>query len=290
MENVKYNDNNGINHESIKEYYGKILQKSTDLKTNACCTAKRPPQYILDKMKNIHPNVSASYYGCGLIIPSCLQDTKVIDLGCGTGRDVYLLSQFIGNGGKGKIVGIDMTKEQLETARSYTQYHQDMCPAASNVEFRQGYIELLDELDLEENSFDLVISNCVINLCLDKERVLKQIYKVLSDGGEFYFSDIYASQRIPDKLRQDPVLYGECLSGALYWNDFLNLAKQCGFQDPRLVSSNPITINNEEIEQKIGHISFYSATYRLFKLKDLEPDCEDYGQAVIYKGTIKRNN
>ena len=80
------------------------------------------------------------------------------------------------------------------------------------------------------------------------------------------------------------------MSGALYWNDFLRLAKQIGFSDPRLVKSAPITINNEDLQNKVGDIEFYSATYRLFKLPGkLEPDCEDYGQAVRYKGTICHN-
>jgi len=95
---------------------------------------------------------------------------------------------------------------------------------------------------------------------------------------------------VPEELINDPVLYGECLSGALYWNDFLNLAKECGFTDPRLVEDAPITINNKELEGRVGRIDFFSATYRLFKMPThLEPDCEDYGQAVVYKGTIGRH-
>jgi hypothetical protein len=71
---------------------------------------------------------------------------------------------------------------------------------------------------------------------------------------------------------------GECLSGAFYWNDFLRLAKECGFQDPRLVKDDKIVIQNKRIEEVVGHIDFYSATYRLFKIEGLEPECEDYGQ------------
>jgi hypothetical protein len=95
-------------------------------------------------------------------------------------------------------------------------------------------------------------------------------------------------------LRQDPILWGECLSGALYWNDFLRLARECGFADPRLVSSTPVVINNAELEEKIarcmpsptGGALFHSATYRLFKISELEPEAENYGQAVCYLGTI----
>ena len=101
-----------------------------------------------------------------------------------------------------------------------------------------------------------------------------------------YFSDVYADRRIPLKLQQDKVLYGECLSGAMYWNDFQNLSKQAGFLDPRIVEDRRLTIENPELEERVGNIKFYSVTYRLFKLKNLEPACEDYGQSVVYKGSI----
>jgi hypothetical protein len=99
---------------------------------------------------------------------------------------------------------------------------------------------------------------------------------------------------VPQELRQDPILWGECLSGALYWNDFLRLARECGFADPRLVTSTPVAINNAELEERIarcmpsptGGALFHSATYRLFKIPELEPDAENYGQAVCYLGTI----
>jgi hypothetical protein len=82
------------------------------------------------------------------------------------------------------------------------------------------------------------------------------------------------------------VLYGECLGGALYWNDFLPMAKRVGFLDPRLVTSRALDISNEAIKAKLGEARFYSATYRLFKLDGLETACEDYGQAVVYKGSL----
>jgi ubiquinone/menaquinone biosynthesis C-methylase UbiE len=274
--------------ESVKEYYGKILNKTSDLKTNACCTLVKYPKYITDALSNIHHDVLSSYYGCGLVMPSCLHGQTMLDLGCGTGRDVYLLSQFVGE--EGSVIGVDMTDEQLDVARQYIEYHREKNGYNStNTYFYKGYIENLNDLEIEQKYVDIIVSNCVVNLSPDKESVFKQTFNLLKEGGEFYFSDVYSSRRIPEHLREDDVLWGECLSGALYWNDFLNLAKKCGFTDPRLVTSKPITVNNRELQEKLGDIEFYSATYRLFKLSDLESDCEDYGHTVTYLGTISQH-
>lgn len=271
--------------DEVKQYYGKILQSSSDLKTDACCTDTDMPDHLKQAMSKIHPEVSARYYGCGLVRPQQLEGMRILDLGSGSGRDCYILAQLVGE--NGFVLGVDMTDEQLAVANQYIDYHTEAFGyKKTNIAFRKGYIERLDELELEDNSFDIIVSNCVINLSPDKESVLKEAYRLLKPGGELYFSDVYSDRRVPEQLTKDPVLYGECLSGALYWNDFQNLAKQCGFLDPRLVEDRPLSIDNTEIEQLIGHINFYSATYRLFKLEGLEPACEDYGQCVVYKGTI----
>jgi len=272
-------------YDNVKEYYGKVLTSSNDLKTNACCTDTATPDYLKQAMAKIHQEVSEKYYDCGLVRPELLKDLHILDLGSGSGRDCYLLSALVGE--QGSVLGVDMTDEQLHVANKYIDYHaKEFGYAKPNVSFKKGYIEKLDELDLKDNSFDIIVSNCVINLSPDKKAVLNQAYRLLKPGGELYFSDVYSDRRVPKELVDDPVLYGECLSGALYWNDFQNLAKQCGFADPRLVEDRPLTIDNPEIEDLIGHIGFYSATYRLFKLDALEPACEDHGQAVVYKGSI----
>ena len=269
----------------VKEYYGKILQNSGDLKTDACCTDTDMPDHLKQAMSKIHPEVAARYYGCGLVRPQQLEGMRILDLGSGSGRDCYILAQLTGE--DGFVLGVDMTDEQLAVANRHIEFHtQAFGYKKSNVAFKKGYIERLDELELEDNSFDIIVSNCVINLSPDKESVLKEAYRVLKPGGELYFSDVYSDRRVPEHLVKDPVLYGECLSGALYWNDFQNLAKKCGFLDPRLVEDRPLIIDNAQIEKLIGHINFYSATYRLFKLEGLEPACEDYGQCVVYKGNI----
>ena len=231
-----------MNVESVKEYYTTHLNKSDDLKTNACCTRESYPKNIKNVISSIHENIKNSYYGCGLVIPDCLENCNILDLGCGTGFDVYILSKLVGE--NGTVTGVDMTEKQLKVANTWKEWHRDKFNyEKSNVTFLHGYIELLNDLHISNNSIDVVISNCVINLCLNKEAVLRQVYNVLKKGGEFYFSDVYSSRRISDELRKDSVLWGECLSGALYWNDFLNLVKRCGFTDPRSVTSKPITIN-----------------------------------------------
>ncbi len=275
-------------HEEIKDYYGKELSNSADLKTNACCTMEAPPEYIKVALSNIHEEVKAKYYGCGLVIPEELEGLKILDLGSGSGRDCYILSQLVGQ--KGEVIGVDMTDEQLDVANRNIDYHtKKFGYKYSNVKFLKGNIESLDELNLEPNSFDVIISNCVINLAVDKEKVLRDTYQLLKPGGEMYFSDVYSDRRIGEDLQKDPVLWGECLSGALYWNDFLRTAKKAGFTDPRSVKNNPITIENKEIQEKCGDIKFFSVTYRLWKIDALENECEDFGQAVSYKGIIENN-
>jgi SAM-dependent methyltransferase len=271
--------------EVVKDYYGKQLKSSKDLKTSACCDGADLPAHLQSLLANVHPEVAAKYYGCGIVVPAELSGRRVLDLGSGSGRDTYILAQLVGP--EGEVVGVDMTDEQLATANEHVAWHRERFGhARSNVRFLKGYIEKLDELGLEPESFDVIVSNCVINLSIDKPAVFRGAHRLLKPGGELYFSDVYCDRRLAEQVRADPVLYGECLGGALYWNDFLPIARNAGFLDPRLVTSKPIGITNEAVKRKLGVAKFFSATYRLFKLDDVESACEDYGQAVVYKGSV----
>ncbi len=271
--------------EFVQKYYGEVLEQTEDLKTNACCTLDESPGHVTATLEEIHEEVRGRYFGCGLVLPEALEGCRILDLGCGSGRDCYLLSKLVGPAGE--VVGVDMTEGQLAVAERYRDYHSERFGyARSNVRFHLGFIEKLDELPLAPESFDIVVSNCVINLSEDKAAVLAGAYRALKTGGELYFADVYADRRVPAEVTSDPVLYGECLGGALYWNDFAELAKHAGFLDPRLVTDRPIEITDPRIQKAAQGVQFFSATYRLFKLPALEPACEDYEQTVTYKGTI----
>lgn len=274
-----------MNIENSRDYYGKVLGGSDDLKTDACCTVEAPPPEVLSAMRNVHEEVRARYYGCGLVAPQAIEGCHILDLGSGSGQDAYILAQLVGE--HGSVTGVDTTPEQLAVAREHEEWHRERFGyAKSNVSFIEGDIEKLGDLDLPAGQFDVIVSNCVINLVADKRAVFEAAHRLLKPGGEIYFSDVYSERRVPEELRSDPVLHGECLSGALYWGDFTALARRAGFADPRLVTSRPLAINDPAVAAKLDGIRFHSATYRLFKLDGLEDQCEDYGQAVRYRGTV----
>lgn len=272
-------------HAWVEDYYGRVLQKSEDLATNACCATGAPPARLRPALANVHEDVLSRFYGCGFPIPAALEGATVVDLGCGTGRDVYLASQLVGP--TGFVHGVDMTAAQLEVARETLDWHMARFGfEAPNVAFHQGYIEDLSALEIEPGSVDIVISNCVVNLSPRKDLVLDQVARLLKPGGEFYFADVLCDRRLPDEIAFDPILHSECLGGAMYDADFIALAKQHGFPDPRVVLEAPITIQNAEIERKVGAARFSSQTLRLLKLEGLDHQCEDYGQLATYTGGI----
>lgn len=270
---------------SVKDYYGKVLKNTKDLKTSACCTSESLPGHHKEVLASIDDEIMTKFYGCGSPVPEAIEDRTILDLGCGTGRDVYLASKLAGPGGY--VIGIDMTDEQLEVARRHVHSQMERFGFKEpNVDFRKGYIEDLALAGIEDQSIDVVISNCVINLSPEKRAVFKEIFRVLKPGGELYFSDVFADRRIPENFIDDPVLHGECLSGALYTEDFRRMLQEVGCPDYRVVTGHDIEIGNPDIDRKVGMINFRSLTIRAFKLDSLEDICEDYGQVATYLGTI----
>jgi SAM-dependent methyltransferase len=271
--------------EVVKEYYGKTLQSNEDLLSGACCALDKPPAEIRNILPLIADEILTKFYGCGSPLPPLLEGMTVLDLGCGTGKDVYIASKLIGE--SGCSIGVDMTTEQIEVAKKYQDEQRERFGfKTSNVKLLQGYIEDLKSLGIEDNSVDVVISNCVINLSPAKEQVFREIYRVLKPGGELYFADVFSDRRIPEALVNDPVLRGECLSGTLYIEDFRRIMAASGWADFRYTSIRNLDLGGGEIESKLGFATFSSRTIRAFKLNDLEDICEDYGQVAYYNGSI----
>ena len=275
-------------HKQVSEYYGKILKSNDDLKTNACCTSSAPPRYVREILPMIKDEILSRFYGCGSPISMGLKGRTVLDLGCGTGRDVFILSKLAGE--NGHVHGVDMTPEQIEVAIKYQEEQAQIFGFSKvNTSFHLGYIEDLKSLGIEDNSVDVVTSNCVINLSPFKELVFKEVYRVLKEGGELCFSDIFADRRLPEEVKNDTVMHGECMGGAMYFEDFRRLLEKCGFTTYYIVDKTPIQPNDFEIARKVGDIKFFSCTVRAFKCEELEDREENYGHSATYLGTMEEN-
>lgn len=274
-------------YEIVKNYYGKVLQSTKDLKTSACTAAGRPHERVLQIIRKVPKEVDEKFYGCGAPLPLGIDGLTVLDLGSGSGRDCYVCAALVGE--TGKVVGIDLTDEQLNVAQRHAEgYCRDLGYKSTNLEFVKGHMEYLDRAGIANESIDIIISNCVINLSPDKPRVLAEAYRVLNEGGELYFSDVYSDRRLPKHVQEHELLWGECIAGALYVGDFVDIAKRVGFADPRMLSISEIKVTDPTLKDIVGEAKFYSITYRLFKLPGLlETRCEDYGQFAVYKGTIE---
>ncbi len=271
-----------MDHDPIQQYYGETLGSTADLKTGACCSPDAMPAHLREWLGELPRAVTDRFYGCGSPIPAAIEGATVLDLGCGTGRDAFLVSRLVG--ATGRVIGLDMTPGQLAIARTAQDSHRKLT-GLDNLDFRDGRIEDLAAAGIQDASVDVVISNCVLNLSPAKARVFAEILRVLKPGGELFFSDVYADRRIPRELLDDPVLRGECLSGALYMEDFRRLLLEQGVADYRITARSPVPLLDAEIEARIGMIGFESITVRAFKL-DLEDRCEDFGQLATYLGSI----
>jgi arsenite methyltransferase len=266
----------------LADYYGRQITKTADLITNACCDVQTMQEHA-SVAAMIPPVARDRYFGCGSPIPndrSTLSGLTAVDLGCGSGVDAMILRYYLGPAGK--MIGIDMTEEQLEAARSASgEFMRNVDFSPESLEFRKDFIETADSIP--DESVDLVVSNCVINLSPRKDLVFQTIRRILKPGGEFFISDIVADRRVD--LADDAILVAECLGLAPYINDVRDWMDDCGFFDTRVYSER-ILPENERITSRGEAARFISLTWRGFKLESMDRRCEDYGQLATYRGSL----
>lgn len=217
----------------VKEEYGQIAKTSAQCGCGSCgCSSNMTVQkqsgemgYSEDEMTAV-PDGANLGLGCGnpTAIASLKEGDVVLDLGSGAGFDVFLAAKKIG--ASGRAIGVDMTDEMLEKARENA-----IKGGFTNVEFKKGDIE---NLPLDDNSVDVVISNCVINLAPDKAKVFKETYRVLKTGGRLMVSDVVLVKPLTEELLNDKDLLVGCVSGAILKEDYLNLLRQAGFTEIKI--------------------------------------------------------
>jgi len=234
--------------QSVRENYGKIAREGgsccssksksgcCDSQSNAgCCSntssardASKSIGYTDADMDSV-PDGANLGLGCGnpLALASLKAGETVLDLGSGAGFDCFLAANRVGP--KGRVIGVDMTPEMLEKARENARKNN-----YTNVEFRMGEIEALPVAD---NTVDVITSNCVINLSVDKPRVFRESYRVLKPGGRLMVSDIVLTKELPDAIRQSIRAYVGCVAGASLENEYLGAIEAAGFQEVRVMDT-----------------------------------------------------
>lgn len=219
----------------VKDRYAKIASKGSSCCPSCVCPADLIEQaksigYTEQEIRNI-PEAAMMGLGCGN--PTALAELKegetVLDLGSGGGLDVFLAAQKVGE--KGKVIGVDMTPEMVEKARENAKKND-----YKNVEFRIGEIE---KLPIEDDSIDVVISNCVINLSPDKLATYKEAFRVLKPNGRILISDMVTEGELPEDVRQSLEAWAGCIAGALEKQEYLNTIKKAGFRDVTIVAEYP---------------------------------------------------
>ncbi len=213
----------------VKDGYARIAKSSSGCGSeNSCCGQRNTSRDISEsigysgKQMDAVPDGSNLGLGCGN--PTAMGELKkgetVLDLGSGAGFDAFLAANKVGK--KGKVIGVDMTKEMIEKARANTKKNN-----YNNVEFRLGDIE---DLPVDDGSIDVVISNCVINLAPDKRKVFKEAFRVLKKGGRMYASDIVLLKKLSKEQREDSDLIAGCVGGAILKDEYIANLKEAGFK------------------------------------------------------------
>ncbi len=238
--------------QTIRKTYGKIaLEESSKGACCApgCCSSASPAQaavgvgYNADELGSV-PQASVLGVGCGAPVKFAdLQEGEtVVDLGSGAGIDVFLSANSVGR--SGRVIGIDMTEEMLDRART-----NEKKGGYANVEFRRGDIE--ERIPVDGSSADVVISNCVINLTTDKARTFKEIYRILKSGGRMVISDLVADSK---KGSIDLDMWSSCIDGALPRGDYLGSIRKAGFKEISVLEERRFIDEEHEKGRKITSI------------------------------------
>ncbi|WP_418792279.1 arsenite methyltransferase [Phosphitispora sp. TUW77] len=225
---MKFREKNSEVSKVVRNAYGKIAKG--DLSGCGCgCSCSSDSKEFAELLGytgnelSVIPDEANLALSCGnpTSIAALKQGEVVLDLGSGAGFDCFLAAARVGN--TGRVIGVDMTPEMLEKARSIAE-----CDNINNVEFRLGEIE---NLPVADNSVDVVISNCVINLSQDKERVFREIYRVLKQGGRIAVSDMALTRELPESVKDCVEAYVGCVAGAVLIEKYRELAEAAGFRD-----------------------------------------------------------
>lgn len=254
---------------AIRKNYAEVAKSGS---TGGCCASgcccSGAPIDIKDSAKKLGyteadlknmPQDANMGLGCGnpIAIAELKEGETVLDLGCGGGFDCFLASRRVG--ASGYVIGVDMTPDMIVLARKNAENG-----GYTNVDFRLGEIE---HLPVADASVDVIISNCVINLSLDKEQVFKETFRVLKPGGRLSISDVVATAHMPEKVRQDMQLVACCIGGAEHVDDVRAMLKNAGFTDIRLIPKE----NSKEIIKSWGfgkNIEDYVASYIIEAFKN----------------------
>jgi SAM-dependent methyltransferase len=226
--------------EMVKEKYGQIARqvKKDQGCSSSCCGSQKIVEYsyVGDRYDQVEGYVPEADLGLGCGLPTEYADIApgdiVVDLGSGAGNDVFVARSLVGE--KGRVIGIDMTEDMIDQANINKQKL-----GYDNVEFRLGEIE---NLPLEDDSTDVVVSNCVLNLVPDKTKAFTELYRITKPGGHFCISDIVLKGELPEKLRKSAEMYAGCVAGALQQDEYLDIIKKAGFSDLEIKASKTIQI------------------------------------------------
>lgn len=240
--------------EFVKDGYAKIARKGGSCcePATSCCgdidmtsVISQKIGYSDEELKSI-PEGANLGLGCGnpIALASLKEGETVLDLGAGAGFDCFLAANQVGE--KGKVIGIDMTPEMVEKARENAKKGN-----YTNVEFKLGEIE---DLPVADESADIIISNCVINLSPDKRKVFEEAFRVIKPGGRIMVSDIVLLKELPDFIKESIDAYVSCVSGALLKEDYIAAIKNAGFQDVEIIDETSFPedfINTDPIVESI---------------------------------------